>query len=80
MLSTLFVPRTIPFEGVLLFIIALTALISLIRVKKSKGSLLMVTFFGCTVMLGLSRIIEGAGGGLLFTQLQDTFIILSGVF
>lgn len=80
MLSTLFVPRTIPFEGVLLFIIALTALISLIRVKKSKGSWLMLTFFGCAVMVGLSRIIEGTGGGLLFTQLQDTFIILSGVF
>ncbi|MCB0167954.1 MAG: PAS domain S-box protein [Anaerolineae bacterium] len=80
MLTTLFAPRTIPFEGVLLFIISFTAVISLIPLKKSKPILLLLAFFGCMAILGMIRIVEGTVVGLLFTQLEDTCIILGGVF
>lgn len=81
MLTTLSRASSVTFEGVLLFIIALAALISMLPLKKkTKATLLLCVFFSCMALLGFSRILEGIVGGLLFIQLQDTFIILGGVF
>jgi signal transduction histidine kinase len=81
MVGILSVPTTNTFEGVLLLLIALAALIFMLPLKDRTGATWRLTlFFACMALLGFCRILEGTVGGILFVMLQDTFITSGGLF
>ena len=69
------------FEGVLLLLIALAALISMISItERHSAARSLILFFACMILLGVFRILEGVFRGYIYVMLQDFSITLSGLF
>ena len=81
MFSSLLIPNTTAFEGALLFLIALAAVYFLRPVNtRRRATWFLAIFFVCMALLGFTRILEGTAGGTVFAMIEDTFIILGGLF
>jgi len=81
MFSSLLVPNTTAFEGVLLFLIALAVVYFLQPANtRRRATWHLAIFFICMSLLGFARILEGTAGGTVFVMLEDTFIIIGGLF